>query len=82
KILMFSDSNDDVVPTKNSDELFDYFNANGFTMTKIEEGDAISDFSKDNVYIRYSTGTFGHGCHMKANDIFMDTVANELAKNW
>ncbi|MBR6914090.1 MAG: hypothetical protein IKN34_09890 [Treponema sp.] len=82
KILMFSDSNDDVVPTKNSDELFDYFNANGFTMTKIEDGDEISDFSKDNVYIRYSTGTYGRGCHMTANTVFMNTVANELATNW
>ena len=79
---MFSDSNDDVVPTKNSDDLFDYFNKNGFTMTKIEEGEEISDFSKDNVYIRYSTGTYGRGCHMTANNIFMNTVANELAKNW
>lgn len=82
KILMFSDSNDDVVPTKNSDDLFDYFNKNGFTMTKIETGDALSDFSADNVYIRYSTGTFGRGCHMTANNAFMAAVAAELARNW
>ena len=58
------------------------FNKNGFSMTKIESGDAISDFTADNVYIRYSTGTFGTGCHITANKIFMAGVADELAKNW
>jgi dienelactone hydrolase len=78
KILMFSDSNDDVVPTKNSDDLFDCFNARGFAMLKKE---ADTDFSEDNVYIRFETGTFGQGTHGTGSDEFMNKLAAELA-NW
>lgn len=79
KILMFSDSNDDVVPTKNSDDLFDCFNARGFTMQKKENSTA---FSEDNVYIRFSTGTFqeGYGTHSSGGTEFMTKLAVELAK--
>ncbi|MCR4735873.1 MAG: hypothetical protein K5829_12810 [Treponema sp.] len=54
KIVLFSDSDDDVVPTKNSDELYTFFNENGFTMEKIEK-DKDADFSRDNIYIKFNT---------------------------
>ncbi len=80
KILMFSDLNDDVVPTKNSDDLFDCFNARGFTMLKKESS---TDFSEDNVFIRFSTGSFqeGYGTHSSGGTEFMTKLAVELA-NW
>jgi len=79
KILMFSDSNDDVVPTKNSDDLYDCFNARGFAMQKKGEGTA---FSADNVYISFSTGTFGQRTHGTGSAEFMTKLAAELANNW
>ncbi|MBP5357555.1 MAG: hypothetical protein J6Y69_00030 [Treponema sp.] len=81
KILMFSDSHDDVVPTENSDDLFSYFNSQDFTMTRIESAEQ-ADFSQDNVYIRYSTGTYGTGCHRTAGSDFYTGVATELQRNW
>lgn len=75
---MFSDSNDDVVPTKNSDDLYDCFNARGFSMQKKGEGTA---FSADNVYISFSTGTFqeGYGTHSSGGTKFVQMLSVELA---
>lgn len=76
KIVLFSDSNDDVVPTENSNDLYSYFTSNGFAMTLNESSSATFDL--DNVYIRYSTETSGQLTHSSAGAAFKTKLQTEL----
>lgn len=79
KIVLFSDSADDVVPTANSDNLYEYFNTHGFPMTSITN-EADATFHTDNVYIKYATN--GTVKHTSAATAFKEKVVNELQANW
>lgn len=83
KIVMFSDIDDDVVPTQNSDDLYNYFNNNGYTMELAESADD-ADFSANRIYIKYDTSTSDTDVkHGTAGSAFFTGVISELASdNW
>ena len=53
KIVMFAATNDDVVPTENSNKLYTYFTNHGYAMQLVQNIDN-ADFSSDKVYVKYT----------------------------
>ncbi len=88
KIVLFTADNDDIVPSKNSDNLFDYFKKNSSVWKKTEAiTDADTDFSADNIYIRYheegeSSLIPTNIIHQKGGERFSSKVIAELIAHW
>ena len=87
KIVLFTADNDDIVPSKNSDNLFEYFkNIDG---SEWENTEAITnidtDFSADNIYIRYheeGASSLTNIIHQKGGERFSSKVVTELIAHW
>lgn len=86
KIVLFTADNDDIVPSKNSDNLFDYFKKNSSVWEKAEAITNIdTDFSADNIYIRYheeGASSLTNIIHQKGGERFFSKVVTELIAHW
>ncbi len=87
KIVLFTADNDDIVPSKNSDNLFDYFkNIDGSDWENTEAINNIdTDFSADNIYIRYheeGESSLKNIIHQKGGERFSSKVVTELIAHW
>ncbi len=86
KIVLFTADNDDIVPSKNSDNLFDYFKKNSSVWEKTEAITNVdTDFSADNIYIRYheeGTSSLTNIIHQKGGERFSSKVVAELIAHW
>ena len=87
KIVLFTADNDDIVPSKNSDNLFDYFkNIDGSDWENTEAINNIdTDFSVDNIYIRYheeGESSLKNIIHQKGGERFSSKVVTELIAHW
>lgn len=87
KIVLFTADNDDIVPSKNSDNLFEYFKH--IDGSEWENTEAITnidtDFSADNIYIRYheeGESSLTNIIHQKGGERFSSKVVTELIAHW
>lgn len=86
KIVLFTADNDDIVPSKNSDNLFEYLKSHSSIWENAEAiTDADTDFSADNIYIRYheyGESSLTNIIHEKGAKTFSSKVIEELKTNW
>ena len=86
KIVLFTADNDDIVPSKNSDNLFEYLKSYSSIWEKAEAINvADTDFSADNIYIRYhedGESSLTNIIHEKGAKTFSSKVIEELKTNW
>ena len=86
KIVLFTADNDDIVPSKNSDNLFEYFKKNSSVWKKTEAITNVdTDFSADNIYIRYheeGESSLTNIIHQKGGERFSSKVVAELKAHW
>ena len=86
KIVLFTADNDDIVPSKNSDNLFEYLRSHSSIWENAKAiTDADTDFSANNIYIRYheyGESSLTNIIHEKGAKTFSSKVIEELKTNW